>query len=153
MRRKAERWVDGNAGGWVARTGGSVGRPLGFAFVNVPGFIARQFYVQGSLRNADGGWELQAHNPISDGLLVGVGSMSVDGKPIAPDAVSARRPDGEVIRATNISRTNPVKVAKGDRVTLHVAGSPLAPGEHKLEVALYEINLGLLSFTISDRVG
>jgi hypothetical protein len=78
--------------------------------------------------------------------------MSVDGQAIEPDAVSARRPDGEVIKAAAISRFNPVKVAKGDRVTLHVAGPPLTPGEHKLGVELYEINLGRLSFSITDKV-
>ncbi len=121
--------------------------------MNVPGFIARQFYVQGSLRNTDSGWQLQAQNSLSDGMLVGVGAMSVDGHAIDPAAVSARRDDGEVIKASDVSRTNPVRVARGDRVTLHVDGAPLAPGAHKLDVELYEINLGRLSFSISDQVG
>ncbi len=120
--------------------------------MNVPGFIARQFYVQGSLHNNETGWELKAQNSLSDGLLVGVGAMSVDGRSIEADAVSARRPDGEVIKASEVSRTNPVKVARGDHVTLHIDGPPLAPGKHKLEVELHEINLGRLSFCISDRV-
>jgi hypothetical protein len=120
--------------------------------VNVPGFIARQFYVQGSLRNADGGWELKAQNPIGDGVLVGVGGISVDGHPIPPDAVSARRSDGQVFKASDVSRFNPVRVAKGDNVTLHVDGTPLTAGQHKLEVELYEVNLGRLSFAIADRV-
>jgi hypothetical protein len=33
-----------------------------------------------------------------------------------------------------------------------VSGAPLSPGEHKLEVELFELNLGRLAFTISDRV-
>lgn len=126
--------------------------PASLRFVNVPGFIARQFYVHGSLHNNETGWELKAQNSISDGLLVGVGSMSVDGQSIDPDAVSARRADGEVIKASEVSRTNPVKIARGDHVTLHVEGPPLAPGAHKLEVELYEINLGRLSFSITDEV-
>ena len=151
MRMKADRSSDGCAGPcWASERTWPL--PASLRHVNVPGFIAHQFYVQGSLRNADGGWELQAHNPISDGLIVGVGAMSVDGHSIAPDTVSARRPDGEVIKAADVSRTNPVKVAKGDRVTLHVAGTPLTLGEHKLEVELHEINLGRLSFAITDKV-
>jgi hypothetical protein len=121
--------------------------------VNIPGFIARQFYVGGSLRNTDTGWELQAQNPMGDGVLVGVGKMSVDGLAIPAENVTAQRVgEAEPIRAQDVSRTQPVKVSKGDRVTLAVTGEQLAPGEHKLDVQLVELNLGELSFSISDRV-
>jgi hypothetical protein len=121
--------------------------------MNVPGFIARQFYVNGSLRNTDAGWELQAQNPMGDGTLVGVGKIRVDGREIPPETVTARRTgDTEPIRAAEISRMRPVSVFKGDRVTLAVEGDPLTSGEHRLEVELYELNLGRLSLAITDRV-
>ena len=121
--------------------------------MNIPGFIARQFYVAGSLRNTESGWELQAQNPMGDGVLVGVGKMSVDGQEIPADTVSAQRVgDAESIRAQDVSNMRPVKVSKGDRVTLAVEGEPLAPGEHKLDVQLVELNLGALTFSISDSV-
>ena len=50
--------------------------------MNIPGFLARQFYVAGSLRNTATGWELQAQNPMGSGTLVGVGKMRVDGRDI-----------------------------------------------------------------------
>jgi hypothetical protein len=121
--------------------------------VNVPGFIVRQFYVAGSLRSTDDGWQFQAHNPMGDGTLVGIGRMTVDGTEIAAEAVTARRPgDAAPIRASDISRFNPVRVVRGDSVTLHVAGKPLSPGEHRLEVELHEIDLGRLTLAITDRV-
>ena len=121
--------------------------------MNIPGFIARQFYVSGSLRNTDSGWELQAQNPMGDGVLVGVGRMSVDGREIPAESVSAQRVgEDERLRAKDVSRTNPVKVSKGDRVTLAVEGEQLAAGEHKLDVELVELNLGALSFSISDKI-
>lgn len=121
--------------------------------MNIPGFIARQFYVAGSLRNTETGWELQAHNPMGDGTLVGVGHMRVDGQDIPPENVSASRSgDPQPIRAQEISRQRPVSVFKGDRVTLHVDGEPLSTGEHKLEVELHELNMGRLAFTINDRI-
>lgn len=121
--------------------------------MNIPGFLARQFYVAGSLRNTDTGFELQAQNPMGSGVLVGVGRMRVDGREIAPDAVSAQRAgDDEPISATEVSRTRPVTVNKGDRVTLHVAGDPLPEGEHRLDVELFELNLGRLAFSISDTI-
>jgi hypothetical protein len=121
--------------------------------LNIPGFIARQFYVAGSLRNTDGGWELKAHNPMGNGVLTGVGKLRVDGHDIAPETVTAQRSgDAEAIRAQDVSKSRPVNVFKGDQVTLHVDGTPLKPGDHKLEVELFELNLGRLAFSISDRV-
>jgi len=122
--------------------------------VNIPGFIARQFYVAGSLRNTDAGWQLQAQNPMGDGVLVGVGKMRVDGQEIPAEAVTAQRTgEAEPIRALDVSRQRPVSVFRGDRVTLAVAGKQLSPGEHTLDVELYELNLGRLSFSITDTVG
>ena len=121
--------------------------------MNIPGFLARQFYVSRSLRNTATGWELQAQNPMGDGTLVGVGTMKVDGREIPPQAVTARRTgETEPIRATEVSRFHPVSVFKGDRVTLAVEGEPLAPGEHRLDVELFELNLGRLSFSIKDKI-
>jgi hypothetical protein len=116
--------------------------------MNIPGFIARQFYVAGSLRNTDTGWELQAHNPMGDGVLVGVGTIKVDGTAIPAETVAARRTgEAEPIRAADVSRERPVSVFRGDRVTLEIAGT-----EHRLDVELYELTLGRLSFAIKDTV-
>lgn len=121
--------------------------------MNVPGFIARQFYISGSLRNNDDGFQLEAHNPLGNGTLIGVGRLRVDGRDIEPARVSARRPgDDTPIRATDVSTTNPIQVRQGDRVLLRVAGEPLAAGRHELEVELVEVNLGRLAFTISDSL-
>ena len=121
--------------------------------MNIPGFIARQFYVAGSLRNTDSGFELKAHNPMGNGVLTGVGKMRIDDRDIPPETVTAQRSgDPAPIRAQDVTRLKPVSVFKGDQVTLHVTGAPLTPGDHKLEVELFELNLGRLAFSISDRV-
>lgn len=121
--------------------------------MNVPGFIARQFYVSGSLRNTADGFQLEAQNPMGDGVLVGVGRLSIDGRDIAPDSVTARRSGSdEVFRAGDVTRAKPIVIRKGDRVTLHVAGEPLARGDHKLEVELHEVNIGVLRLSLSDKL-
>jgi len=121
--------------------------------VNIPSFIARQFYVAGSLRNTENGFELQAQNPMGEGVLVGVGKMRVDGHDIPAENVTAQRTgEAEPIRAQDVSRERPVSVFKGDRVTLAVAGQHLTPGQHVLDVELQELNLGRLSFSITDNV-
>ena len=121
--------------------------------MEVPSFLAQQFYVAGSLRNTPDGFELQALNGMGDGTLTGVGSLSVDGREIPVEAVSAVRDDGDIpLRAVDVSRSNPIQVRKGDRVTLRVAGEGLAPGEHELRVQLVELNLGALRFTVRDSL-
>ena len=121
--------------------------------MEVPSFLARQFYVAGSLRNTPSGFRLEARNPLGAGTLVGVGRIAVDGQVIAPEAVAAlREGDAEPIRASEVSRFRPIRVAVGDRVTLLVDGERLPAGTHRLEVELFELNLGALRFAISDPV-
>lgn len=121
--------------------------------MDVPGFLVRQFYVKGSLRNSERGFELQARNPLGDGALVGVGRLAVDGQPIAADSVRAlREGDATPIQSGEISPQRPIRVRKGDRVTLLVDGPRLEPGEHRLEVELDELNLGRLRFSVRDRL-
>ena len=121
--------------------------------MNVPGFIARQFYVSGSLRNTPRGFQLEAQNPMGDGTLVGVGRIRVDGSEIPVDAVTAQLAGTPTpIRAAEVTVASPIRVSKGDRVTLHVDGPQLNPGDHRLEVELYELNLGRLAFSLTDRL-
>jgi hypothetical protein len=121
--------------------------------VDVPGFLAKQFYVAGSLRNTPTGFRLEARNPMGSGTLVGIGRLAVDGQTIAAGDVSALRADDPTpIQAASVDRFHPIRVQKGDHVALLVAGAPLAAGQHRLEVELYEVNLGLLRLAISDDV-
>jgi hypothetical protein len=121
--------------------------------MNVPAFIARRFYVPGSLRNEPHGFSLQAHNPIGDGIVVGVGRVAVDRQVVDPAAISAMRDgDAHPIRAADVTRYQPIRIARGDRVTLLVEGPRLAPGEHVLEVELFERDLGALRFSITEPV-
>ena len=121
--------------------------------MQVPGFIARQFYVKGSLRNTANGFQLEAQNPLGDGTLVGLGRVSVDERIIPADAIAAfRHGDPAPLEATSLSRERPIAVRKGDRVVLSVRGSQLAPGDHRLEVELHERDLGALRFSLTDHL-
>jgi hypothetical protein len=121
--------------------------------VRVPGFLVRQFYIGGSLRNAGDGFELQARNPMGDGNLVGIRRIAVDGTAIEPTAVSARRNGSdEVIPAIAVSRHTPVRFRKGDAVTFHIAGHPLSAGKHKLELEIIERDAGLLQLSLEDKL-
>jgi hypothetical protein len=121
--------------------------------LRVPPFLVRRFYVAGSLRNTPSGFSLQAHNELGDGMLVGVRRISVDGTPVPLDAVRAERDgSGETLRAADISRTQPIPVRRGERVTLVVEGQHLSAGDHALEVDLIERDLGGLELAITEAV-
>lgn len=119
--------------------------------MRVPDFLVRRFYVAGSLQAEGDGFRLQAHNGIGHGTLVGIGRLNVDGEDIDLTAVTATREgDPTVHRAVDVSRRAPVAFSHGDLVTLHVANHPLAPGRHRFEVEIHELDAGTLTLSVSD---
>jgi hypothetical protein len=121
--------------------------------MRVPGFMVKQFYVAGSLRNTATGFSVQARNAMADGWLVGIGAISIDGVAIEPAAVTAHRAgESTIYHATEVSRTSPVAFRKGDVVTFDITGLTLNDGAHQLEVELVERDLGSLSLGFSETV-
>jgi len=121
--------------------------------MRVPDFLVRQFYVSGSLQPEGDGFRLQAQNGMGNGTLVGIGQVTMDGQAIDPAAITASRAgDDTVHRAADVSRRAPVTFNRGDVVTFHIAGHPLAAGQHHFEVVIYEVNLGALQLTLKDTV-
>ena len=121
--------------------------------MRVPDFLVRQFYVKGSLQPEGDGFRLQARTGMGDGTLVGIGRVVMDGQAIDPSAITASRVgDDAVHRAADVSRRAPVSFKRGDVVTFHITGHPLAPGEHRFEVEIYELNMGLLQLALKDTV-
>ena len=121
--------------------------------MRVPDFLVRQFYVKGSLQPEGDGFRLQAQNGMGNGTLVGIGKVIMDGQVIDPATITASRDgDDTVHRASDVSRRAPVSFDRGDVVTFHIAGYPLAAGQHQFEVDIYEVNLGLLQLVLKDTV-
>lgn len=120
--------------------------------MRVPGFLARQLIVPGSLRPSGDGFSIAVTNPIGDGRIERVVRIVVDGRAVPPEAISATR-DGDpaVYRAVDVTPSAPVDFRKGDRVTFRVAGVPIAPGDHDLEVELVESQLGTLIVALTER--
>ncbi len=121
--------------------------------MRVPGFLVRQIYVAGSLRNHGGGFSLQACNTIGDGWLDGIGSIAVDGQQIPITDISATR-DGDptTYRAIDVTPATPVLFRRGDVVTFWITGWALDPGDHQLEVELHERQLGALSLGFTEQL-
>jgi hypothetical protein len=121
--------------------------------MRVPDFLVRQFYVAGSLQHEGSGFRVQARNGMGDGTLVGIGAIKVDGTVIAPESITASRSGDDTLhRATDVSPRTPVSFSRGDVVTFHIEEYALAEGEHRFEVDIYEVNLGLVSLSLKDTV-
>ena len=121
--------------------------------MRVPDFLVRQFYVDGSLQPEGEGFRIQARNGMGDGTLVGIKGISVDGTAIElADITATLNDDDTVHRAADISRTAPVAFTRGDVVTFHFAGPKLEAGKHAFEVEVYEVNMGLVTLTLSDKI-
>lgn len=121
--------------------------------MRVPDFLVRQFYVAGSLQHEGDGFRLQARNGMGDGTIVGIGTVAVDGVVIDPAAITATRSGDETVhRAVDVSRRSPVSFGRGDVVTFHITGHRLAPGEHRFEVEVFELNLGSVQLSLKDTV-
>lgn len=121
--------------------------------MRVPDFLVRQFYVKGSLQSEGDGFRLQARNGMGDGTLVGIGRVTMDGQPIDPSSISAQLVGSDTVhQAAGVSRQAPVSFSRGDVVTFRIAGHALTPGEHRFEVEIYEINLGLVQLALKDTV-
>ncbi len=121
--------------------------------MRVPDFLVRQFYVKGSLRPEGDGFSLQARNGMGNGTIVGIGSVTMDGQIIDPAGITAALAGSDTAyRATEVSRRTPVSFSRGDVVTFHIAGHPLTAGEHRFEVEIHELNLGLVQLVLKDTV-
>jgi hypothetical protein len=84
---------------------------------------------------------------------VGIGRITVDGQAIEPAAITATR-EGDALehRAVDVSPKAPVAFRRGDVVTFRVRGHPLAPGKHRIEVEIFELNMGRLSLSLEDAM-
>jgi hypothetical protein len=121
--------------------------------MRVPDFLVRQFYVKGSLQPEGDGFRLQARNGMGDGTLVGISRVTMDGQQIEPSSISAQLVGSDTVhQAADVSRAAPVSFSRGDVVTFRIAGYPLTPGEHRFEVEIYEVNLGLVQLALKDTV-
>jgi hypothetical protein len=121
--------------------------------MRVPDFLVRQFYVAGSLQAEGSGFRLQARNGIGDGTLTRIVRLSVDGQDIDLASVSATRDnDPTVHRALDVTPRTPVSFGKGDVVTFHVVDHRLAPGRHRFEVEINELNAGALTLSVTDEL-
>ncbi len=119
--------------------------------MQVPGFLLRRLYVKGSLRNVDGGFEFRIKNNLGSGYAEGLLPLLVDGREVPLTSASFSF-DGETVPFAAVSAERPFTLAMERETTITVAGEPLAPGKHRIEMGFMVTGLGQMKFDINDEV-
>ncbi|MBI4297328.1 MAG: hypothetical protein HY676_02215 [Chloroflexi bacterium] len=117
----------------------------------VPSFILRRLYVKGSLRNNQGGFQLQLKNTLGSGYAREMLPLSVDGQELPLEGSFFLQDDKEV-PFTAVSKEAPFTLAMNKTSTLLAKGMKLASGPHKVGIGFVVQGLGKMSFDITDIV-
>ncbi len=117
----------------------------------VPSALLRRFYVEGSLRNRRGGFELRLSNRLAPGTLLGIGPLIVDGRLYAGDDLllqtrKSLRP------AANVSPEHPFDWPLKMELTLVGMGAELKPGPHSITIGLWLRETSQVTLTIEDSL-
>lgn len=119
--------------------------------VTVPGFLLRQLYVKGSLKNTPRGFEFQLKNRLGSGYAHKVWPLTVDGKEVPPEATYFAF-DTRQTPFSQVSRANTFTLAMNKAITVQVDGITLEPGARKIGMGFDVPGLGSLRFDFTDTV-
>ena len=118
----------------------------------IPTFLLKKLYVQGSFKNTANGFQLALRNTLSPGTLVGVGAIQIDGRDIARAKILIAVDDAAPIRASDISFDAPHLFPLNATVTFRVEDQPLAPGAHRVNLAVNTKEAGELKIDAEDSI-
>lgn len=119
--------------------------------MQIPGFMLKQMYRQGSLANHQGGFAFAVHNPLMDATIVTVKELTVGGMTYGLEEVEFTK--GEItLPGTTVSEDQPVDFFKGDIVAIRVNGYNLNPGEHTIILKVHTEEFGTLKIEVQDSV-
>ncbi|MGY5854365.1 MAG: hydroxymethylglutaryl-CoA reductase [Candidatus Thorarchaeota archaeon] len=119
--------------------------------MQIPAFLLRKLYVKGSLENVEDGFVFKLKNPLSPGTAVSMEPLKVGETEYSLDALTIKT-EGDEVKASGISESNPVPIKVGVEMLLHVAGEPLPEGEHKIFISLKTKEAGVLAFDFTDAI-
>lgn len=118
----------------------------------IPTFLLKRLYVHGSFKNTANGFQLALCNTLAPGTLVGVGAIQMDGRDIPRDKILIAVDDAAPIRASEISFDAPRLFPLNATVTFRVEDQPLAPGAHRVQIAVNTKEAGQLNIDAEDSI-
>ena len=119
--------------------------------MQIPSFLLKKLYVKGSLENVDDGFQFKIKNSLSPGTATGMEPFKINDEEYPLDATTIRSEDEELAATALASgETFPIKV--GVEITIHIKGTQLPEGEHKIGVSLITKEVGKLAFDVTDAL-
>lgn len=118
----------------------------------IPTFLLKKLYVPGSFKNTPDGFQLALRNTLANGTLIGVGAIQIDGRDIPCDKILIAVGDAAPARASDISFDAPRVFPLNATVTFRVEDQPLAPGAHRVQIAVNTREAGELKIDAEDSI-
>ncbi|MBI4786531.1 MAG: hypothetical protein HY782_05750 [Chloroflexi bacterium] len=118
----------------------------------VPSFLLKKLYVKGSFKNTANGFELQLRNTLAPGTLIGFGPLAIDGRDIPLDKLFIAVGDSTPVRASDVSAAAPRSFPLNTLVSFRIEDQPLAPGSHRVTLAVNTKEAGELKIDAEDTI-
>lgn len=119
--------------------------------MQIPAFILKQMYREGSLENHAEGFRFAVHNHMMSATIVAIDEIAVGGKAVAIEALTFSAGD-ETRAGLAISEASPVPFAKGVTVQVSVRGDALPAGAHHLTFKVRTGEFGPIHLDVTDRL-
>jgi hydroxymethylglutaryl-CoA reductase (NADPH) len=119
----------------------------------IPQLILKQLYTFGSLGRTPTGIRFGLKNRLSDAALVGISSVSIDGRVIPLERVSLESGGERAIRATDVQAGTPMPFPLRKTLLVRADGVDLPPGKHAIALAFEASPFGRLTLTVEDALG
>src|ERR1039458_205905 len=120
--------------------------------MTIPSLLLKKLYTLGSLKNTAGGVQFAIKNRLSDAELVGVGSLAINGDPVATENILLVLEDGREVPVSQLDAAHPLPFPLRSIVTIRTAAPHLAKGKHQIEIAVETRPFGKLQFKVEDAI-
>jgi hydroxymethylglutaryl-CoA reductase (NADPH) len=121
------------------------------SLMKVPSLLLKQLYTFGSLENTGNGVAFHLKNRLSNATLIGVRGLSIAGEEVPLDQVSLGF-GGKSVRASEVSKANPVAFPLSETVQVLAGRSPLPEGKYQIQVDVETDPFGKLSIKVEDAI-
>jgi hydroxymethylglutaryl-CoA reductase (NADPH) len=116
----------------------------------IPSLLLKKLYTLGSLKNTGEGVAFSIKNRLSDAELVGLKTVSIDGREVPLKAITLMMADGSRLRPEQISPGSPLTFPLRAVVNINAAIPPLPDGKHTLYIGFDSRPFGKLQFSVED---
>lgn len=118
----------------------------------IPSLLLKKLYTLGSLKNTPTGVQFAIKNRLSDGELVGVHGVAIDGGPVALETVWLGLADSREIPASQVDAAHPLPFPLRSVVHIRTGAPQLAKGKHEIEISVETRPFGKLHFKVEDAI-